>query len=89
MIKKEKLVREVNGDRIKKNNIYIYNIYIYIYIYMYIYIYIYACVCVCVCVSVSVCVCVCVCDCIIQSSPVKPESGIIRSGQKSHSTMNI
>ena len=32
------------------------------------------------------CVCVCVCVCVL-FSPVKPESGIIPSGQN-HSTMN-
>ena len=35
-----------------------------------------------------VCVCVCVCMCVL-FSPVKPESGIIPSGQLNYSTMNI
>ena len=40
---------------------------------IYIYIYIYICVC--------VCVCVCVCLCVL-FGPVKPELGVIPSGQK-------
>ena len=43
--------------------------------------------CVCVCVSVCVCVCVvcvCVCVCVwcVLYGPVKPELGVIPSGQK-------
>ena len=34
------------------------------------------------------CVCVCVCVCVLFSS-LKPETGIIPSGQKNHSAMNI
>ena len=42
------------------------------------------CVCVCVCVCVFVCVCVCV-----LFSSVKPESGVIPSGQLNYSTSYI
>ena len=47
------------------------------YMLAYIRIYIYICVCV-------VCVCVCVCVCIL-FGPVKPELGVIPSGQENYS----
>ncbi len=49
-------------------------------IYIYIYIYIYTCLCVYI-----LCMYVCMYVCIILFGPVKPELGVIPSGQENHS----